>query len=176
FSLPLLIIPFSLPGPFSGNPMTIRSYFRHLGYYPNYLFFIFLSILYFFVLKVVCTGYLLNLATDPILNLVRLILIIYWLVIISPTPLLMARKKINAVQAIIICYKAGDQTRWQQFYLLLLLLLINILGAALAGLGLLITIPFTYFALEKYFLSMENYKLFEVKAGRYRTQTEKKLP
>lgn len=176
FSLPLLLIPFSLPGPYSGNPMSIKSYLRHLAYYPNYLFFIFLSILYFFVLKVVCTGFLLNLATDPILNLVRLILIIYWLVIISPAPLLMARKKINPVQAVITCYQAGDQTRWQQFYLLLCLLLINILGAALAGLGLLVTLPFTYFTLEKYFLSMKDYKLFDIKAGRYRAQAEKKLP
>jgi hypothetical protein len=37
----------------------------------------------------------------------------------------------------------------------------NIIGAAMAGFGLLITIPFTYILIEKYYHSLDEFELFD---------------
>jgi len=112
-------------------------------------------------MKIICTGYLLNIAIDPVLHIVRLVMVLYWIAIVVPAPVLMVRKSLNPIKAIIVSYKAGKETRWQQFFLAIRIVLVNVLGAAIVGLGLLVTIPLSYLQLEKYYSKMEEYELFE---------------
>lgn len=173
FIVPLALIPFSFEENFLQNHFTIGMYFKHLKYYPKFFLFVFINIIWFIFLKILCTGAFLNIATDPILHEVRLILVLYWLVIMSPAPILMIRRKMNPLKAMIKCYKATAETRWQQFFILSYLFIINLIGLAAAGLGLLVTIPFSYILLERYYLRMEEYELFETDGRGYHVQKEK---
>lgn len=173
FVSPLALIPFSFEENFTKTPFTIGKYFKHLKYYPRYWLFSLIGILWFIFLKILCTGTFLNIATDPILHEVRFVMVLYSVVIGMPIPIMLARKKINPIKAIIVAYKAGKETRWQQFFLLLYLFFINLLGLAVVGLGLLVTIPFSYILIERYYLSMEEYELFETEGRGYHVQEEK---
>ncbi len=174
FIVPFALIPFSFEPNFTETPFTIGMYFKHLKHYPRYWLFVFISIIWFIFLKILCTGAFLNIATDPILHEVRLVLVIYSIVIAMPIPILMIRKKMNPVKAIILSYKAGKETRWPQFFLLLYLFFINAVGLALAGLGLLVTIPFSFVLIEQYYRKMDEYELFETEGRGYHVPEERK--
>jgi hypothetical protein len=68
---------------------------------------------------------------------------------------------VNAFQAVALCYKASMETRWQQFFLVLRIAGINVLGAALAGLGLLYSAPLSYVLVERYYQQLDEFRLFE---------------
>lgn len=152
--LPLLFIPFSFQSEGGKGSFKIDGYFSRLNDYPMYFLFILLNVVYFFLLKVITTS------VDPILNLVRFIMVLYWLAIVVPLPHFMAHKRLNIWKSWLAVYKGGKETRWQQFFILLFCTVINAIGLALLGLGLLITIPFTISVLEAYYLRMEQYNLF----------------
>jgi len=160
-TVPLFFIPFSMKEDFLKNPFRIKQYITKFRHYPVYFQFTLVNMIYFLLLKIICTGFLIDQATDPILHLVRLILSIYWLVIVLPVPFILARESGNSIKAIHRSYKAGKETRWQQFFIFFFLILFNLGGLILLGLGLLITIPFSYILLEKYYLKMHEYNLFK---------------
>ncbi|HPR17281.1 MAG TPA: hypothetical protein PLD62_03460 [Candidatus Cloacimonadota bacterium] len=172
FIAPLALIPFSFEPDFMANPFTIGDFFRHLKYYPQYFLFVLINIVWFIFLKILCTGAFINIATDPILHVVRLILAVYWIVIVMPAPILMIRRKMNPFKAIAVSYKAGRETRWQQFFLLFHLLVIDAVGLAFAALGLLVTIPYSYILIERYYQKMEEYELFDTEGRGYHVQEE----
>jgi len=159
--VPFTLIPFSFEENFLKKPFTISMYLKGLKYYPQFFLLVLVNILYFLVLKILCTGYLLGITVDPILHPVRLILVLYWITITFPTVFLIIRKKMNPIKAVISCYKASAETRWQQFFIVFRLFVMNIIGALLAGLGLLVTIPFSYILLEKYYMSLDEFELFD---------------
>ncbi len=160
-TVPLVLIPLSFKKESYSNYFTIKQYFTNLKYYFKFFLFTLINILYFFLLKIICTGYLLNIAIDPILHIVRLVMVLYWIAIVVPAPILMIRKFVNPIRAIVVSYKAGKETRWQQFFLAIRIVLVNAIGAAFVGLGLLVTIPLSYLQLEKYYSKMEEYELFK---------------
>lgn len=159
--IPFTLIPFAFKENFTDNPFKIAMYFQALKYYPRFFLLVFVNILYFLILKILCTGYILGITIDPILHPVRFILVLYWITITFPAVLLIIRKNMNAIKSVITCCRASTETRWQQFFVVFRLFLMNIVGVAFAGLGLLITIPFTYILIEKYFQSMDEFELFE---------------
>ncbi|RLC50790.1 MAG: hypothetical protein DRH89_03880 [Candidatus Cloacimonadota bacterium] len=173
FIVPLALIPFSFEKDFINYPFTIGMFFKHLKHYPKYFLFVLINILWFIFLKILCTGAFIHIATDPILHEVRLILALYWIVIMLPAPILMIRRKMNPIKAMILCYKATAETRWQQFFIVFYLAVINLIGLATAGLGLLVTIPFSYILIERYFLRMDEYELFDTDGRGYYVQKEK---
>lgn len=160
--VPLSLLPFASSRDFIEHPLTIKNYFRNFKYYFHYLGLVLITILYFFILNVLCTGYLLNIMTDPILHPVRLILVLYWLVNILPAPLLIARKNMNPLRAIYVSHKASKETRWQQFFLILIVAFYNIIGLAIIGIGLIATIPYSYVIIEKYYQKMDEFELFDI--------------
>ncbi len=161
FTIPLALVPFASEENFLKIPLKPDSFFRNLKAYFSMLIFVFLNLLYFFLLKVICAGYLLNILVDPILHIVRFILVLYWLVIVMPAPLLILRKKVNPIKAIVLSYKASAETRWQQFFILVYLFVINILGGIIFLVGLVYTIPLIYILIEKYYFRLDEYQLFE---------------
>jgi len=157
FTVPFLLVPLAI----NHYDFTISNYLKELRFYPQYWLFVLVSIVYFFLLKVICTGFLLNVAIDAILHIVRLVMVLYWIAIVLPAPVLIAAKRVNAVKAIRMSYVASAETRWQQFFLEILALLGIIIGAALAGLGLLVAIPLMYYAFISYYHALNELKLFE---------------
>lgn len=152
--------------------LSIRSYGKALKHYPTWLFFSFVGWFGLFAFKYICIG-------DPILNLVRLVLVLYWFAIIIPVPGLIAVEKKSVLGALKIAYKQGADTRWQQFNLFFLLLTTNIILALPAnlvlhgkvGMGLLIlgvplfllmliSLPISYLAIMDYYKRMYTHEIF----------------
>ncbi|MDA3813331.1 MAG: hypothetical protein PF570_03670 [Candidatus Cloacimonetes bacterium] len=159
--VPFVLIPFGFKENFTDEPFKISMYFKKLKKYPKFFLLVLVNILYFLLLKIFCTGYILGITVDPILHPVRFILVLYWITITFPAVLLISRKKMNPIKAVISCYRASAETRWQQFFVMFRLFLMNVIGAAFAGLGLLVTIPFSYILIEKYYQSLDEFELFE---------------
>jgi hypothetical protein len=153
--LPLMFVPFAINVWKDQEVLAVKKYPACLKKYFRFLIFIVINVLFFAVLKIITTS------VDPILNIVRLILVLYWLAIIVPYPHLLANKDIDPYRGWLKVFKGGKETRWQQFYTLLFLFVINVLGLALAGIGLLITIPFSIAVLERYYRQMDKYGLFD---------------
>ena len=154
FALPLVFIPFSVPLMTEKTKITIRKYFQSFKFYPRMFTFVLINIAYFLLLK------LITMSVDPILNIVRLILVLYWLAIMVPYPHLLLRKSVNPFKGLIIVYKAGKETRWQQFFTYVYLFIINVLGLVALGIGLLVTIPYSIAVIERYYLQMDKLGLF----------------
>lgn len=136
---------------------SIKGFIRE---YSAFLKFVLINILYFNLLKILCTGFLLNVATDPILHIIRLILVIYWLVIILPVPVLIAKGRGDILNVIIESYKAGKETRWQQFFLLVFIAGLNIIGL-LTIVGLALTLVAGFLMIKMYVKNMKEYRLFD---------------
>ena len=79
--VPFTLIPFSFDGNFTDDPFKISMYFQALKNYPKFFLLVLVNILYFLLLKILCTGYILGITVDPILHPVRLILVLYWITI-----------------------------------------------------------------------------------------------
>jgi len=191
--VPFILIPFSFDENYTQNSFTISMYFKALINYPKYFLLVLVNILYFLILKILCTGYLIGITVDPILHPVRFILVLYWITITFPSVFLIIRKNMNPIKAVMVCYKASAETRWQQFFIVFGLFIMNFIGAAIivlglfiiniiiaaianqellgnyvliigfaiAGLGLLVSLPFTYILMEKYYQSLDEFELFE---------------
>ena len=152
---PFLLIPFA-----QKEDLTFSSYGSNLKYYPQFLLLVLIAEVYFFVLKVICTGFLLDIMVDPVLHIVRLIMVFYGIACALPVPVLMVEKKINPFKAIILSIKAGHETRWQQFFISIQILIANLAGAVCLLAGLLVSMPLSYKLIRNYYLQMEEYELF----------------
>ena len=155
FLVPFTLIPFA-----QKDDLTVSKYLASIRFYPQFWLLTLIAEFYFFVLKVICTGYLLDIMVDPVLHIVRLIMVLYGIACVIPIPFLMVEKKIDPIRAIIFSIKAGHETRWQQFFISLQVLLINLFGAICLLAGLLVSLPLSYKLIRNYYLKMEEYELF----------------
>ena len=108
------------------------------GTYLKLVIFMSMMVLYFFFLKIICQG-------DPILNLVRMVLVCWSIAIVFPVPVLMVTRDESVFKSISRAYIAGKYLRWHQFCLCfvlaaLLILLISLAFVLLSGLTLFIAI------------------------------------
>ena len=111
-------------------------------------------------MKIINTGFILNIATDPLLHFARLILVVYWITIVFPVPLMIVRRRMNPFSAIKVAYYKTQETRWQQFFTLFFILVINAAGLALIGVGLIVSLPLSYILIERYYRQMDEFELF----------------
>ena len=153
--LPLLFVPFSVSVWQEKERLTIGRYLSSLKIYFRYFVFILINIVYFALLKLITTS------VDPILNLVRLIMVLYWIAIVTPYAPMISFHDASALKGLLLLYRGGKETRWQQFYTALFLVIINALGLLFAGVGLLVTIPFSIAVIERYYRQMEKYSLLK---------------
>ncbi len=160
FVTPLALIPLT----FSGSEYSLKGYAKHLKYYPMMLGISLFTTLFFFVINVICTGNpLFYYATDPILHPVRFVLILYWLAIVVPSFYLITELKKPPCKSIYWAYQWGRETRWQQFFLIVILSALNVVALIPVGLGLLVSVPFSIFAIRRYSEQMHQKGLFESK-------------
>ena len=162
--VPFLLVLFSRENGFfkKNQKFTINEYFSLIHFYPKYMLFVFYNVIYFYLLTLVCTARpILNYAYDPILNLVWLVMTFYWFAIIIPAPGLIAHKNYSPLKAIIQSYIKGKETRWQQFFTLMGIILDIMFGIVTFGFGFMISIPHIIVLIDNYYFRMDKYRLFE---------------
>lgn len=151
--VPLIFLPFTFYKD-SDEKADSASLFRIFKIYPRFMFFVFIVLVYFFILKIICQG-------DPILNLVRFVLVLWGLAIALPVPLMIIKTNDSVISIIKKAFIAGKYLRWQQFSLVLILGIYNMLALIPLGLGLIFSLPFTSSVLKEYHKRQEDYNLYE---------------
>jgi len=99
--IPLIMLPFG--SIFVSGATFKNQYFR-------LLLFTLCVVLHCFILKIVCIG-------DPILNLVRFIMVLWGIAVVFPVPMLIFTTTDSVPKIIARAYIAGKYLRWKQFYL-----------------------------------------------------------
>jgi|ADurb_Cas_01_Slu_FD_contig_31_3212814_length_1084_multi_3_in_0_out_0_1 hypothetical protein len=155
---PLLLIAFKPVCEIKDYTLTLKDLLKGFKAYPRYFFFSLITALYFILIYIICFG-LPNFASDPILHLVWLVLVGYYIGVSLPVPILMERKKVNAWKAIRMAYKYFKVVRWQLFWLGLILLALNLAATALALVFLLITLPLSWFVIRDYIDLLLEYEI-----------------
>ncbi|MCB5266774.1 MAG: hypothetical protein LHW46_01545 [Candidatus Cloacimonetes bacterium] len=158
--IPMILIPFSLlskPGEYSLKLQSLGNLFRHYG---KYFLFGLINTLYFVIIHLICFG-LPSFASDPILRLVWIVLVNYWVAICLPVPILMEEKQLNPWKAIKLSYRHLHDLRWNIYLLALVLTLINAIAFSLALFPLLFSLPFSYFAIRDYCRKLIDFELLE---------------
>jgi len=158
--LPFVIMPFSFinsPDGYSLNRVSFASIFKPYG---RYFIFSLINALYFALIHVICFG-LPGFASDPILRLVWIVLVNYWIAIVLPAPVLMETKGLSPIKAIEKSYRHFHDVRWNIYLLSLVLTMLNLLAFGLAIFPLLFTLPLSYFAVRDYTLRLIGFELLE---------------
>jgi len=138
--------------------LRISDFRSSLRKYPAYLFFAIISSIYYIVIYLICYG-LPSFSADPVLRIVWLILVNYWIAIVLPAPMIAETQEVGMLKAIGISYRHLSDVRWNIYLLTLLLFLINVLGAGFAIVGLTITIPFSLFVIRDYTRKLIDFEL-----------------
>jgi len=155
--LPVLFVPFHAVCKSDGYKITVRDFFQSFTSYFRYLLFSLISVFFYLAIFLICQG-------DPILNLVWLVLVLYWVAIVLPVPVIMERYNLNAFQAVKLSYKYLGDLRWNIFLMALILASANVLALLLLIIGLAVVLPFTWFAVRDYVDKLIENEVIEVKA------------
>lgn len=149
----LYFLPFSLfkDDKIEENRNNFNSIFK---YYPKILFLTFIIAFYFFLLKLICQG-------DPILNLARLVLVLWGLSIFFPVLFLIFNKNESVFILIKKAYIAGKYLRWQQFCIVLCLGMLNLIGIIALFIPLIHVVPYTANVMRLWYEKQEEYKLYD---------------
>jgi len=131
-----------------------------LKYYPRFFLFSFYTAIYFFFLKFLCEGFFISLP-DPILNLVRLVLVLWGLAIILPVPMLLIKRNESVLSLIHKAFIAGKYLRWHQFSILMMLGTMSIVSCMMLFLFLPTNMRFNIHLLSIWYKKQEEYKLYD---------------
>jgi hypothetical protein len=154
--IPVLLVPFESVCKRDDMKIDIKSFFSAFKSYGQYVLFSFISAVFYVIIFFVCQG-------DPILNLVWFVLVLYWIAIVLPVPVIMQRYNLGAGKAIFMAYKNAGDVRWNIFLMAIILTLVNLLAVALFVVGLSVTIPFTWYAIRDYSDKLIEFEVFESK-------------
>lgn len=155
FFIPILLVPFKAVCRKDNNEIDVKEFLASFKSYFSYFLLSLSSVVFYLVIFYLCKG-------DPILNLVWLVLVIYWIAIIIPVPVLMERYNLNAFKAIKFAYKQAGDVRWNLFLMAILLVVTNILATLLLVVGLAVTIPYTWFAIRDYIDKLIEFEVFDI--------------
>ncbi len=106
-------------------------------------------VVYLFVLRTICQG-------DHILDLVYLIMCNYGMSLSLPIVFQISKGE-KLLRAIGWSFEKIKETRWQQFFLLWALFLVNLVAILPLGLGLIFSLPFAYENLRHYSGQLDRY-------------------
>ena len=158
--VPMLLLPFSVIGNQRDYSLKLKDLLINMKHYPKYLLFTLVNAVVLMVLYLICFGFP-GFASDPILRLVWIVLINYWLAISLPAVMVMELRQVNPFKALKLSYQHFTDVRWNIYLLVLLMVIFNGLAFAFALFPLLFTLPITYFAFRDYVLKLEEYELLE---------------
>ncbi|MDD2230479.1 MAG: hypothetical protein PHY48_13830 [Candidatus Cloacimonetes bacterium] len=144
----------------SGYSLSLANMRSALRSYPRYKVFTLISALYFSLIYLICFG-LPDFAALPILRLVWIVLVNYWVAIVVPAVILMEDLKLSPWHAIKKSYKHFHDVRWNIYLLILVLSAINLLALFFFFVPLIITLPLSFFALRDYVRRLVDFELLE---------------
>ena len=156
--IPFLLLPFGTISEYRNEPAKLSDTFK---FYPKLMLLILCLSIYFAVLKIICQG-------DPILNLVRLILVLWGLAIVFPVVFLIFNRNsepqmdtLTIFRLIKKAYIAGKYLRWHQFSLCLILGVINLISVVLIFVPLPAAMNFTGNTMYLWFKKQEEFGLYD---------------
>ena len=155
FIVPLLILPLSLVTKEKDDTPRLS---QALKYYPKLLVFVALIALYFFALRTICQG-------DPILNLVRLVLVLWGIAIAFPVPFLIFTRDEAVFKSIKRGYIAGKYLRWHQFGMSLVLGSLLLVSIPLALVPLPTVMNFTGHLMYIWHKKQDEFQLYDKQKG-----------
>jgi len=158
-----IFIPFALIGfqavcarpDYQAGKASIAQSFRA---YPRYLMFSLMNCLYFVLIYLICFGFP-GFGSDPILRLVWIVLVNYWIAVILPVPVLMERRALGFWPALKLSYRHFHVVRWNLYLMVLILFALNSLAGLLLIVPLAITLPFSWYAIRDYTDLLLEYEL-----------------
>lgn len=158
--VPMLLLPFSVISNQQDYVLKLKDLLASMKHYPKYLLFALVNAAVLIVLYLICFGFP-GFASDPILRLVWIVLVNYWLAISLPAVVVMERRKVNPIKALKLSYQHFADVRWNIYLLALLMALFNGLAFVFAIFPLLFTLPVMYFAFRDYVIKLEEYELLD---------------
>ncbi len=158
--VPFVLIGFNVINGSKDYKLELSGMLAALKTYPRYLLFALLSALYYSVLYIVCWGFP-NFASLPILRLVWLVMLVYWVAIVLPAPVLMEKLGVSPLKAIRLSYRHFHDVRWNIFLLALVLAGMNALAFCLFFVPMVITLPLSLFAIRDYTERLVEYELLD---------------
>lgn len=173
-SLGVKIITFSVVAPFvlilfraaastPGYALSLKSVTTAMRGYHRYLAFSLANALYFALIYLICFG-LPNFAALPILRLVWIVLVNYWVAIALPALVLMEDLSLCPGPAIKKSYRHFHDVRWNIYLMALVLAVINLVALAFFWLLLIpsvFALAFSVFAVRDYTRKMIEFELLE---------------
>jgi len=141
--VPILLVPFGIQ-----NVIMEIGYGKELNSHifkiiPKYILFVLVNIVIFALFRFLCTG-------DHVLRLVRVILVLWWLAVLLPIPVMLTKYKMNLYKLIRLSLRAFEDLRWQMFFGYILIAVLNIAMIIPLFLGYLRFGSLPYYALTKY--------------------------
>lgn len=160
FVMPLTLLAFEQISSDDAYRLNLRDMIRDLKAYPKYFSLSLLTTTLYALFYVVCFG-LPSFASDPILRLVWIVLVNYTAAVLLPVPVVMIARKKSAFAAVRLSFMHFHDLRWNIFLMALILIVINFLAFVFFLVGLLITLPFTWFCVRDYTRKLIDYELLE---------------
>jgi membrane protein insertase Oxa1/YidC/SpoIIIJ len=160
---PVFLLPLSMDQKrLAEENLGFGDFLKLFKQYHNWFGLILVSEIFYLINKVVCTGKpFFDYVHDPILYPVEVVLGFYWLAIVLPAPYLISVKKMNPIKAVHVAYQKGKDTRWQQFFLFMIVGSLFTVASIPAGIGLLFVLPFVYHNILNYGKMMDDAKILD---------------
>jgi hypothetical protein len=157
---PFLLVAFAHVGKREDYQISLKDYGAALKQYPKYLLLGLGTGFYYALIYLICFG-MPSFGSDPILRLVWVVLVNYWMAIILPVPALMEIKEIGVFRAIRLSYRHFHDIRWNLYLMALLLGILSSVATTLLLVGLLYMIPFFWFSVRDYTRKLIEFELLE---------------
>jgi len=158
--VPFIMIPFASINSIQDYELRFAEMSKRLRLYPKYFIFSLINAAAIVLMYLICFGFP-GLASDPILRLVYIVLINYWVAIALPAPVLMERHNLNPLKAIGKSYRHFHDVRWNIYLLALVLGLMNLFAFGLFIFPMLFTLPLAMFAIRDYVIKLESFELLD---------------
>jgi hypothetical protein len=138
---------------FAEMTSSLKSYPRFIGY-------ALISALFFSIIYIIGFGFP-SFASLPILRLVWIVLVNYWVAIVLPAVVLMEQLSLSPWQAIVKSYQHFHDVRWNIYLLALVLAAINLAALLLCFIPLIFTLPLSMFAVRDYTRRLIDFELLD---------------
>lgn len=158
--VPFILVAFSAISSHDQYHLSFQEMIKALKKYPQYFGISIISAFYFSLIYLVCWG-LPSFGSLPILRLVWLVLLNYWVAIALPAVVLMERTGLCPGKAIKASYRHFHDVRWNTYLLALVLALLNLLAATLLFFPLIFTLPLSLYAIRDYTTLLIEYELLD---------------
>ncbi len=161
--VPFILIAFQPVCAHRDYRLSLKEMSSALKSYPQYLGFALINALFFDLVYIVCFG-LPNFSSHPILRLVWIVLVNYWIAISLPAAALIPELNVNPWKAIKLSYRHFHDVRWNIYLLCIvlgILLAISILLFFLLLIPLVLCLALVLYAVRDYVRKLISFELLD---------------